>query len=369
MNPEAWLCGINGCPLKRDHAGPCAVDVTASRRRRAAAPVQPMLDELPASKLRPAPAAAPASGRGGRASAGGRGSGGRGRGSGSTEARSEELPELGAAWVKQVAADGSETFEGPRSHRYRTLKLARKAAAAYSEPTSLIGECVAVWWPHYKVWYEADVVDFDDMTAKHIMIYREDQMRLAERLLQDDPDGPKKDDPVVSWVVNGGIRGRPKKVEQHLHVVDGASPLPASAAKPKGTGSAAASAEARAALRRGRRRRRARRRRTAGFVVVVGRDAPVGQAGAGASAGRTRAGAGGGAEAASGGSLQRVRGLPDHRRLRAVRGLRSARREEGVRASLLRGGADEARGVPRAAEPSRGGSRRLHSGAAGGGSE
>ena len=118
--------------------------------------------------------------------------------------------------------------------------LARKAAAAYSEPTSLIGECVAVWWPLRRARYEADVVDFDDMTAKHIMVYREDQMRLAERLLQDDPDGPKKDDPVVSWVVNGGIRGRPKKVEQHLHVVDGASPLPASAAKPKGTGSSAA---------------------------------------------------------------------------------------------------------------------------------
>ena len=37
MNPEAWLCGINGCPLKRDHAGPCP----STSRRRAAAPPRP----------------------------------------------------------------------------------------------------------------------------------------------------------------------------------------------------------------------------------------------------------------------------------------------------------------------------------------
>ena len=35
-------------------------------------------------------------------------------------------------------------------------------------------------------------------------------MRLPERLLQDDPDGPKKDDPIVSWIIDGGVREAPK---------------------------------------------------------------------------------------------------------------------------------------------------------------
>ena len=63
---------------------------------------------------------------------------------------SEKLPELGAAWVKKVAADGSEVFEGPCGHRYPTLELARKAAAAYSDPASLVGQCIDVWWPRDK---------------------------------------------------------------------------------------------------------------------------------------------------------------------------------------------------------------------------
>ena len=118
---------------------------------------------------------------------------------------SEKLPELGAAWVKKVA-DGSEVFEGPCGHRYPTLDLARKAAAAYNDPASLVGQCIDVWWPRERTWYEADVVDFNAETAKHIMVYREDLMRLEERLLQDDADGPKKGDPIVSWIVSGGFR-------------------------------------------------------------------------------------------------------------------------------------------------------------------
>ena len=119
---------------------------------------------------------------------------------------SEKLPELGAVWVKKVATDGSEVFEGPHGHRYPTLELARKAAAAYSDPASLVGQCVVVWWPREKTWFEGDVLKFDAETAKHTLRYRADDWVLDERLLQDDPDGPKKNDPIVSWIVSGGFR-------------------------------------------------------------------------------------------------------------------------------------------------------------------
>ena len=114
------------------------------------------------------------------------------------------MPELGAAWVKKVA-DGSEVFEAVRP----PLPHARARAQGggrVQRPGVARRPCIDVWWPRERIWYEADVVDFNAETAKHIMVYREDLMRLEERLLQDDADGPKKGDPIVSWIVSGGFR-------------------------------------------------------------------------------------------------------------------------------------------------------------------
>ena len=64
--------------------------------------------------------------------------------------------------------------EEPHGHRPLTLERARKAAAAYRDPASLVGQVRRVWWPREKTWFEADVGEFDAETAKHIMVYRAD---------------------------------------------------------------------------------------------------------------------------------------------------------------------------------------------------